>query len=679
MAGRGRSGTCLLGGDGSVIDVIVPVYRGYDDTLACLFSVLAAPDPTPFELIVINDQSPELHLAEALDRLAAMDLFTLLTNDINCGFVGSVNRGMRLHPNRDVVLLNSDTEVHGNWLERMREHARVHRIGTVTPLSNNATICSYPRINADNIEPLELEYAELDALAAKVNKGKRVDLPTGVGFCMYIRRETLDRYGYFDQEAFGRGYGEENDFCMRLIKNGWANVLALDVFVRHTGETSFGVQAGKAQQQGMRVLTERHPDYMQHVRQHIATNPAASGRRRLDLARLKRRIGGDSTKLCVVHNWGGGISRYITDEAMRLAEEGIGVALLAPVHDLSTKLRLDAVNQIALPNLEGFDMAGRIDELAEALRELDVRQIEISSLVGWPPQALDALPRLARSLGVSYGVMLHDYAPVCPQINLIDASGFYCGELGAHQCAACLVGKGDPALRVHGSNPFGGDTIRIETWRQAYLKLLTEAAWVKAPSRDAATRFMRYFPQLDVRCVPHREQLPLPDLPVAAPYTGTRTLRVAVIGAIGLPKGSRVLAELACDAQDRGLDIEFVVVGYTDIDDDLEEIGNVTITGRYVESEVFAILRDQHCHIALLPSVWPETYSYTFSVTRAAGLPTIAFSLGALAERAANVPEVALAPLALAKQPAEFNNFIIAFARRVANLAECEAPCSPVR
>jgi O-antigen biosynthesis protein len=140
--------------------------------LRCLYSVLSSTGQTAFELVVIDDATPEAKLCEDLKHLAGQGLFTLLTNDQNRGFVYTVNRAIDLHPDRDVVLLNADTQVFNGWLDRLRQAALSDpRAGTVTPLSNNATICSYPRFLQDNPFCLELDYAELDALAAAVNAG----------------------------------------------------------------------------------------------------------------------------------------------------------------------------------------------------------------------------------------------------------------------------------------------------------------------------------------------------------------------------------------------------------------------------------------------------------------------------------------------------------------------------
>jgi O-antigen biosynthesis protein len=176
-----------------------------------------------------------------MEKLSARGIIELYKTPANEGYVAAYNLGMRLHRDRDVVLLNSDTEVHNDWLDRLRSAAlRTRQVATVTSLSNNAEICSYPRCCQNNQRTLEIGDAELDAMAAGVNAGKDVDIPTGVGFCMCVRRACLDEIGLFDLEKFGSAYGEENDLCRRALGAGWRNILAPNIFVRHYGGTSYG-------------------------------------------------------------------------------------------------------------------------------------------------------------------------------------------------------------------------------------------------------------------------------------------------------------------------------------------------------------------------------------------------------------------------------------------------------
>src|SRR3954471_1964274 len=127
-----------------MIDVVVPVYGGMQATRRCLESVLANRQGSANGGVVIDDRGPEPAIAAYLDGLARDGRITLLRNERNLGFVQSVNRGMALHPERDIVLLNSDTEVANDWLDRLARAAHSDpRIATATPFSNNATICSY--------------------------------------------------------------------------------------------------------------------------------------------------------------------------------------------------------------------------------------------------------------------------------------------------------------------------------------------------------------------------------------------------------------------------------------------------------------------------------------------------------------------------------------------------------
>jgi len=269
-----------------LIDVIIPVYKGLQQTRRCVDSVLASGQAAAFEVVAIDDASPDPDIAIYLDELAATRRITLVRNESNLGFVRSVNRGMALHADRDVVLLNSDTEVANDWLDRLRRSAYAKPdVGTVTPFSNNATICSYPFEGWTGGVPGMLGLAALDRLFAATNAGRSVDLPTAVGFCMYIRRACLDHVGLFDAQRFGRGYGEENDFCMRAAGAGWRNVLSGEVFVFHEGSVSFSDERGALTLHAGKALADMHPDYFGKVRDFVTRDPAGEMRAAVDSVR----------------------------------------------------------------------------------------------------------------------------------------------------------------------------------------------------------------------------------------------------------------------------------------------------------------------------------------------------------------------------------------------------------
>jgi GT2 family glycosyltransferase len=256
-------------------------------TLRSIHSVLAASVATPFQFVVVDDASPDPVLRRDLQFLAERGLFRLVTNERNVGFVRSVNRAFQLDARRDVVLLNSDTRVFGNWLDRLlRALHGAPSIGTVSPLSNAATILSYPMFLRDNHGQAGSDFAQLDRLAMQLDFAP-VELPTAVGFCMAIKRACLDDVGLFDAEAFGRGYGEENDFSRRALAKGWRHVAAANAFVWHRGGGSFGAAREARIEAAQRTLERLHPGYAGAVQQFIRTDPLRPVREALDAARIR--------------------------------------------------------------------------------------------------------------------------------------------------------------------------------------------------------------------------------------------------------------------------------------------------------------------------------------------------------------------------------------------------------
>ncbi len=267
-----------------MIRVIVPVYNAAKPLAACLEALRRTAAGAPVTLV--DDASTDPTIAPMLDRFAAdRKSVSVVTNPSNLGFVRSVNTAMS-GCSDDVVLLNADTVVAGNWLAAMaRCAASDARIATITPFSNNAEICSLPTFCQSNPLP-----ADACAVAAAIHACAPPDypeLPTGVGFCLFIRRACWDALGGFD-EAFGHGYGEENDFCRRAAIAGWRNVLCDDAYVGHVGGQSFSELGLAPGGENLRQLVKRHPDYNRLVAEFIQQDPLA-GRRAEILLECERR------------------------------------------------------------------------------------------------------------------------------------------------------------------------------------------------------------------------------------------------------------------------------------------------------------------------------------------------------------------------------------------------------
>ena len=622
-----------------LVDVIIPVHGGAIETLRCLWSVLTAPVQTPHRVVVINDAGPDQILNAKLRNLAARDLFTLEQNKTNLGFVKTVNLGLRLQRDRDVVILNSDTEVYGNWLDRLVQIAqRRPELATITPLSNNATICSYPEPQADNRSPLEVTHAEIDALAAEVNADQVAYTPTGVGFCMFIRRDALNEVGLLDERRFGRGYGEENDLCQRMLRHGWRHGIACGVYVRHVGSVSFKGEAAARTAAGLKVLNKLYPTYEADVHRHIAADPAWIHRARIDLARLKR-VSQPKNVLLVCHNRGGGTERHIVEQSKALQDQGFGVFELRPSHQtgcvsIVTPALYQLHNLAALPPLPSalFD---------EVLTGLSISEIHVHHLIDFPVGMGDLLQATAQRLGLGLRMVIHDYFALCPRVNLVNSEGQYCAQPPAQACNACLSKDG---LIQH--------TGPIESWREGALRLLDAANHIVVPSQDVKQRLRQMAPHLQLHIEPHETIESAADMifPTAKPG---EPLRVLAIGAISKIKGFDVLHKLGTTIKDRQLPIELALLGYS-MDDSVLHSAGVELLGRYFDQELPERIRDYSPHLIFVPSVWPETYCYVLSAALKSQRRVAVFDLGAQAERVrAHHREHLVLPLWLSETPDE--------------------------
>ena len=599
------------------IDVIIPVYDGYDETLRCIYSVLSTKTNIPFNLIVIEDCSPNKKLSDKLLGLSERFGFTLIKNTCNLGFVKSTNIGMKLHSEMDVVWLNSDTEVFDFWLDRIVKVAnKNNKIATITPFTNNGTIASYPVLLKDNFKPLNTPDNIIDALTSSINEdASYVEVPTGVGFCMFVRRQALNEVGFLDEENFGKGYGEENDLCQRFVERGWINVVTPNIFIRHYGGISFGTKALKRKQQADIVLKKLHPNYADSCFSWIAKDPLRAYRVKLDCARLfmhsPRNANGNI--LIVTHSRGGGTEAFVQKLTEQIKENGMGCFFLRP----DTKGLADIESDITdYPNLHGINMSYDKDILEIIIKELHISVVHINHLIDFPPSAGLMIKQVCKKLGVKYVVSIHDYFYICPLINLSNDGSLSCPEYNEQKCINCS--------RERGLYP---------QWIRSALTydLFSGASRLTVPSRDVKYRYNAVFDTLNFNVVPHYDRgTTVEDIVVNNPSSVTT---IAVIGGINVEKGFNVITKLVDFIEYNKLPVKIVLIGYSMNDNFLKSKG-VFVTGKYrSEHEVTGFLRKFNVSAILIPSVVAETYSYTLSIALRSSLPVFSFDIGAPAER----------------------------------------------
>jgi 2-polyprenyl-3-methyl-5-hydroxy-6-metoxy-1,4-benzoquinol methylase len=525
------------------VDIIVPVYRGLADTRLCIDSVLASTNQSAWRLVVINDASPEPEVTAWLRERAAQDSrITLLENPDNLGFVGTVNRGMALSDSNDVLLLNSDTEVANDWLDRIRSAAYGDsKVASVTPFSNNATICSYPRFCKDNACPPATTPRGSMPCAHKPTPARWWMCPPAWAFAC-ISAATAWRRSAFSipktsakatarkttsASAQQRPAGATCTCSTRLCCTPAASALA-------TAKARASARHGNPAPPAPALRKRR--DGLRAGRPGTALPPGA-GRGAHHVPRRPAPV-----VLAVLHDRAGGTVRHVRELAQHLSEQAIFLTL-TPAPDRCVRLELAGKD-------EGFQLVFRLadqyQDLVQALTQLGVRHIHYHHLLGHDPLIMDLPPQL----GVGYDFTAHDFYSYCTHISMTGSDNRYAGEAAPGLCACCS--PQDPA-------PVGGGT--VADWRHRNRHFLTGARLVLAPSHDTAQRMAAFAPGARVRAIPHTD-MSVPDLatqpqPQARPLPAGAPLKIVVLGALSAIKGADLLEAVALEAARRNAPSNF--------------------------------------------------------------------------------------------------------------------------
>lgn len=632
----------------SPVDIVLPVYGAHDDLQTCLDAVARHTDLRTHRLVVVVDGDPEWR-ADWLDPLRelqpAADVL-VLKNETNRGFVHSANRGMAAS-DHDVVLLNSDAVVTAGWLERLQDAAASRAdVATVTPFSNHATLCSLPEPWVANELPSGYDVERFGELVTRVSAREYPCLPTGVGFCLFVRRRALEAVGPFDETSFGAGYGEETDFCLRCLAAGFVHLLDDATFVYHRGEASFG-EARSARVDAAEIrLAARHPAYVATIAAYMAADPLWAARRRVrwGLRREARRTTAEAARrvLHVVHGWPpynhAGTEFYahtlarhqsarrevavytrIADPAREfgaaeeIEDEGLRVRLVVNNFLQRSPLSRNALRSSTLER----DFAGFLGDFAPDL-------VHVHHLAG---HAL-SLPSVVAARGIPLIYQVQDWWALCARANLAHRDGGLCPGPSPSRCARCLPMTGLPGAAV--LNPV---LYRLRR-RLAQRALSPAAAYVmgsQAIYRDYLDAgLLRTGDRAYV--LPYGVELPTsedPDRGVAA-----LPLRFGYVGSIQPHKGVHIAVEAFRDVDPSAARLDIwgdpaIDAGYAERLRSLATPG-VEFRGRFEEDAKSRVFADMD--VLLLPSIGLESFGLVAREALAHGVPVIASRRGALEE-----------------------------------------------
>ncbi len=584
------------------VDILIPVFGAARDVERCLRSVEQSCQFDRDRIIIVDDASHDAEidrlLASVLDRFG--DRVEILTNSRNRGFASSVNRGLE-RVRGDVVLLNSDTVVTSGWLEGLHRVATsASDVASVTPLSNNATVASVPVPWQSNELPSGFDPESFGELIRRLSLRLAPRTPTMVGFCCWIRGEALDRVGGFDVEAFGAGYGEENEWSMRAEEAGYRHLIDDATFVYHSGAASFGDRASELRRQASSKLETRHPEYRRRVAEMMNQHPLAEFHALLqwwleDQGAPTSDVSGSGTPARIglltgrpPHRRYGGVECHVRDLESALAARGVATHLIyaeprpgvaqTPGRPKSSRFSVCCAQRTrnGLRTLELAGCAKTMEDLGASERkvvrgastrdeaalshhafterdesldarlrylirafDLDVLHIQHLTEV-WPAAALT-------DLSVATMLSLHDFSMFCERSDLLEFPvGRFCGFCRDEaRCERCLG---------HGGHRGPRRTSFQDRRRGDSGTLLRTADAVVAPSRYLAERMGELFAELegrDIEVVPHgvgrtrltRSKTRRTD-DLRSERASSGEFHVAFVGAFRVAKGARVFVDL---------------------------------------------------------------------------------------------------------------------------------------
>ncbi len=431
------------------VTVIVPVYADYDATQVCIETLLEELKASSHGAILVDDATPDPRIAKYLAEFAAQSLVQVIVNARNLGFIGSVNRALERIKQGDIIILNSDTVVPRGFINRLTAAARSSPdIGTVTPLSNNGEFVSFPMPNTANPLASRQEVELIDAIAAKVNSDKIVDIPSGIGFCLYVTRACLDRVGPLSED-FTRGYLEDVDFCVRARERGFRNVCAPSVYVGHAGSKSFAEEKRSLVVRNLRVLERRFPYHRSECAAFIEADPLRTARQEIE--RTAASVARHPRLLVTGKGVIGAIARQRAQEVTSAAE---------PAMILEVRYRADgAIVRIKnaageMPQSLQFNLSSssECELLADFIKSNEPSRIELLDPANTPFQLIDLL----LNLKVPYDIFIADAGLLGPQNEKIFATAarslaaYESDKRGEARCkAAAATWKGtDPWRRI---------------------------------------------------------------------------------------------------------------------------------------------------------------------------------------------------------------------------------------
>lgn len=600
-----------------VIDVIVPIYNGYD-YLVRLFPTLNKTD-LKSQIYLVDDCSTDERVIQLEKEFVQQTPnAVLMKNKENYGFVKSVNCAL-LNSKNHVALVNTDTELPNHWLERlMAPILNDKKVGSSTPYTNSGTIFSFPNFCYNNSIYRGMSVEQIDEIFQYICP-RYSKAPTGVGFCMGMNKEAIRQVGGLDYETFSKGFGEENDWCQRAIRKGFSNVQVENLFVYHKHGGSFASEEKERLiRHNLAIVNKRYPNYERDVRRFIERDPNREIRQ---LAQMLLDMNCPQTKsiLYFDHSLGGGATAYLDRQIKEQLQEGNACSVIR-YHITEQRYGLE----FYCGELKKQYTFASLEEFNQIQNWLHFDEVVVNEVVTYPniQKVLDWIYEFAEVQKAKLVFLFHDYFAVCPTINLVNERGVYCDLPMGKSCEECFKSHHlDQIFLYHD----------VKQWQHMWQAFLEKCDEVRTFSEDTRKRVEGIFGKsVKYTMIPHKVEY---LFPVHKTKKTTDTWNIGILGVLSDHKGGKVVKEMLEQLKhDNPYQMKIKLIGEAE-DNTLIAYDDFEQTGRYRTGELPRLILEQDIDIIFIPSIWPETFSYTTEEAMQMGLPVACFELGAPADR----------------------------------------------
>ena len=583
------------------VTVVVPCYVHNKRTLN-LLSALADSLNTAYPhsqesltFIFIDDASPfsDVRTLYKSNTFFNRQDVQVRFNKENIGFLRTINLGLKAATG-DVVILNSDTVVYKECFEILQDVAyRENKIGSVTPVSNKATIASIPNWPNGNTSVMEQSNSEVaEAIRNFGLIAPEIEAPTGHGFCMYMTREALEQVGYFD-ECYGRGYGEENDWCQRGIESGFKHLITTETYVFHNDTSSFtSEEKQRLVKQNFAQLINGFPHYNRDVAEYVQRDPLKLHRLLLTLriSEIKKKHDKTKTILYILQddilNHYGGTQKHVKEIAESIHQYGAYECLV-----LCPQTFADPSKVWLYYFCSNHEWDLRIPLTYQQLRQLlpyilhRTNVLHFQHSLGWPQEFLETIYAVKDMRKI---FTFHDFQPLCVNPNLLYNNKYLCSYKDDPECCKKCFKQSKTVDRTF------------------MMHFLTSFDCLLTPSEDTKRWIQHILKRTDlkprIRVLPH--YLDFAGIPFThSSESETRQKKIIFLGYGSVHKGIKLFDNAYHRLSQLGLHPE--IWGESP---HTTEIPSKPFFGwknlRFLQTA-------DPAYIVVIPSIGPETFSYT--------------------------------------------------------------------